>query len=278
MARVFVDPGYRGAWADVPYGVTQQMSNLGLPAFSISSIKVQPFTKVELFATPSALGTPVATINGPIEIPDLSTYTGNPDNRTNSMRVTWMDPPNSTKIACCTGTNKNCGALNPTGTKCKEFWQSYCSGAGMKDANCKKWANDNRTLAEPLVLNFCKLYPDDPFCTCINSKLLGPKFGMNPACADAACIQTGFKTANMMVPCPTIINCEQVNNIRTAGIQIASTANTAMNCGGTETAPQEDGLSGLVLFMLFMFFIVIAAVIALVIQLTGRKAGSKKEV
>ncbi len=162
MATVFTDPGYRGMKAVIPYGVTAPVSNRGIPVMSISSIVVPPFTKVELYPTHMVAGTPMATLNGPVSIPDLSKYTTYLDNLVVSMRVTWVDPPDSVKLACCSGTQANCGALEPNGAKCKSFWQSYCVGDNMKSAVCRKWANDNRDLATPAVVDFCKKYPDDP--------------------------------------------------------------------------------------------------------------------
>jgi hypothetical protein len=81
----------------------------------------------------------------------------------------------------------------------------------------------------------------------------------------------------MMTPCPTIYNCEQVNNISNAGVQIASTANTALNCGGNVTNVTEEGFSGAVMFMLFMFFILIVAGLALAVKIATGKPGVKNE-
>jgi hypothetical protein len=267
MATVFTDPGYRGMKTQIPYGVTSPVSNRGIPVYTISSIQVQPFTKVELYPTPAIIGTPMAVLNGPINIPDLSKYTTYIDNLIAGMRVTWVEPSDSVKLACCSGERANCGALDPNGAMCKSFWQSYCTGDRMKNASCRKWANENRDLATPAVMEFCRKNPTDPFCTCINSKVNGSGLGVNPACIDAACIQTGFKTSNMMTPCPPIYNCEQVNNITNMGVQISSTANTELNCGGTITKVESDGFSGTVIFMLFMFFVLIAAALALAFKL-----------
>lgn len=156
---------------------------------------------------------------------------------------------------------------------------------------CKAWASSNTAMNDVPVQNWCSRATNagKPFCACVNSKLKDPKYGINPVCVDGACIAGGYITSNMRaIQCPEIVNCTQQTTINNAGVSIGNTVPIEQNCGNTAQKPAQTpgqkpvqtpvpavkppqkatppaviakGPPGIILFLVFFFVMVIAAII-----------------
>jgi hypothetical protein len=151
--------------------------------------------------------------------------------------------------------------------------QDYCLNH-LDNEECQSWANssDNYIAAESAVKTFCKTNPNNPFCSCINSKAFS-SLGVNPACIDAKCVSSGFITGNMRtMKCPTVINCEMQNDLKNSGVSLISLGSFEQNCGNSGVGNVSGGLFSnlsftmqILIVMLFIILILVAIVMSTVI-------------
>lgn len=236
--QIYSDERYGGVMANVPYG-KWTADQLGFPNQAQDSIKIAPFTKVQIY-TDSNFGTLQTTLNGPRLIPDLKAI-GLPKDSMRSIAVTEIPVPVTTMMNCCSGALNGadtCGKYTSGSQLCKDSVQNYCN-SNMGLPACQSWCNQTHTC-DSAAIEYCNgVGKGTPFCSCLNSKLIGAsRYDVNPACFDADCFRTGYQTYNMRNPCPSIVNCSMQIDLRNSGIKIASTSNFEQNCGDHGTTTQ----------------------------------------
>src|SRR5579883_1322655 len=105
---------------------------------------------------------------------------------------------------------------------------AYCTQNNIwDDSNCRSWVQENQGKLDSTMVSFCKQYPTDPLCSCVNSEIPCPnKFDTN-------CIQNGgYETADMIQnQCPNVMNCTQFLSL-SPGAQALAT-NVEQNCSST---------------------------------------------
>jgi hypothetical protein len=153
--------------------------------------------------------------------------------------------------------------------------KSVCSNSKYITSDaCKEWCAKNPTACDQAVINWCSLEENanNPYCSCINSKINTPKYGINPLCVDSQCLQYGYATANMRTAeCPSIINCDIIANLNSDGISIGTTVPIQQNCSSiTGVSPSTPSTPSvpitstttlsptIILFLLFVFIIIIS--------------------
>lgn len=217
------------------------------------------------------------------------------------------------KYSCClnngpNGSKKTCDpTLNASNNLCDSTYKDYCKGSKiLNDKKCINWRNLRPTAAHETIKSYClnnlddikcqewcKISGngicdnaildycennDDPFCSCVNSKLQNPKFGVNPKCLDQDCIRHGYLTQNMKnANCPDIVNCEIQAKLNNSGVNLANfTIN--QNCGSKSidnnetsstdinTTPMPTSLASKlikppIIYVLIFIFVVFVALI-----------------
>jgi hypothetical protein len=172
------------------------------------------------------------------------------------------------QTACCLGkkdTGGTCApAYNISGGGCDSIMQTYCSEgdkiikdpkciewtntrpdvskqtvrlyclANLDKEECREWCSYNKIACDDAVSNWCATNINDPYCSCINSPLTDAKFGINPACNDRKCIDTGYITTNMEITnCPDVTNCEIQSQLLNSGVSLAGVT-INQECGKKE--------------------------------------------
>lgn len=291
---LWIDANFLNGQAVAGYGNYSSMTLLNMPNGKLSSIKIAPFTKVRLYSQQNFLGDMLELV-GATMVANLTTLGFN--DKTNSLQVIYVPPTLAEQVACCRGQSTGqCGAWVAGSQACDNTFLQYCAGTtngvSNMDAPCKAWASQNTAIADPLVINYCKSHPTDPFCYCINSPAQSKQI-MNPKCIDANCIKYGYQTTSMQqAPCPNIITCNMQVDLANAGTQLGNSIQLEQGCGnnGTTTgggaplynSPTSAGLgqptqstittyagtppvqkTNWLVFVFFFFIIVIAFVVIL---------------
>jgi hypothetical protein len=222
---------YTNTRNDVTFGEYASLTLLGAQLNSMSSIKIDALTTVILYDGLNFTGMS-KTLTGPLSMPSLNPIGFN--DRPESMKVLFNNPPLSTQVACCRGINTNqCGPYLPGTARCDNTFATYC--VTSMDGDCKNWCAKNPALCDDLVKQWCVSHPTDPYCACINSKL-NSKQSVNPKCFDPACIKYGYQTQSMaQTNCPSTVTCEMQVNLQNSGTQFATYVPLEQNCGGTST-------------------------------------------
>lgn len=112
--------------------------------------------------------------------------------------------------------------------------KGFCiNNLGRKE--CQDWCRQAGGDCDSAVIGWCSTHHDDPYCTCINSAITDPKYGINPKCVDSKCLSTGYITQNMKnTACPDITNCEVQAQLINSGISLAGVT-INQNCGKSPT-------------------------------------------
>lgn len=137
---------------------------------------------------------------------------------------------------------KEWGLANPSlGFEAKK---NYCSSLNLPFANsspqCAQFVQSSSAQGklDTMMTKYCKNYPSDPLCSCINSPLPCPnKFDKN-------CIQNnGYLTYSMInTNCPNIMNCSQFTSLSPGAQAIAT--NVQQNCTSNTTTGSGSTSSG----------------------------------
>jgi hypothetical protein len=154
--------------------------------------------------------------------------------------------PNDTN--CYNNMNAYCGGTNAFNSLCAQWKdaekkkQEYCnSSTHFAEPRCKEWCmkknadgSSNFGKCDVGARKFCGVdgVPNDPICSCINSKV----DRYNPACVDANCATDGYLTATQSeLACPNIVDCSIVMDLESQGV--ATLGEISQNC----VADQGDG-------------------------------------
>jgi len=143
----------------------------------------------------------------------------------------------------------------------------YCKyNAGTE--YCKNWCNNAPGgTCDTIVSDWCRRFPNDPYCSCINSKLNDPKFRqVNPVCIDSTCMQRGFKTkSHRDTACPAVTSCDIIYDAVNAGVNVINSTSIIQNCNnstgagagvgtGTGTGTDDDIILFVFAFIMFIIF------------------------
>ena len=277
VVELFRDDTYKGISVKLGYGRYSELDKqTGMPNNSITSVKVAPFTKVTLYKDRFFGPGRSVTVFGPKEIPHLSKYEGDLNNEITSAIVERVEPTIKQKLDCCTGRQtSHCAEFQPGSTTCNEAIAGYCSNR-LSDPFCKSWFKQHPAYGDAPSINYCRINPTDPYCSCINSKATGIA---NPKCVDRNCITNGYLTKNMReTPCPSQIDRTMYVNLTNSGVSLASTVPIQQNCGDPYdgarvntpivTDNSQPMLSSTVILIIAIVFICIVfiALIAVIIE------------
>lgn len=261
---------YQGNTAGLTYKKYANMTGIGIADNAITSLKIAPFTQVTLYDGIN-YAAPSLVIYGPKEIPNLSIYTSNFNDRASSIAVIRLEPDINTKMTCCqSGTSGTCGEFVPGAAVCQTVSTAYCSER-MWDPKCQSWCRANPAICDPMAIEYCKTYFNDPFCSCILSPVQTAGV-INPKCVDKTCLTSGYLTTNMLsTACPNQITCEVKNYLTNTGVILSNTIPVQQNCGGgsspqpsppivtnpvtTDDTTAITGLSSTWIFLIFIMFI-----------------------
>lgn len=103
--------------------------------------------------------------------------------------------------------------------------KEFCTNpANIDQEFCKIWCNRQKDgTCDSAVTEFCKKNKNHPYCSCINSKLAGRDYNINPKCFDADCLKTGYLTKTMdQTPCPNIVDCAMNIKLANSGVNLAN--------------------------------------------------------
>ncbi len=270
----WTNTNFSGTASPVQYGSYPSLTPTGIAPNTASSLKVGPLTDVYLYSLVNFDGTMVKISSG--DIPNLgSPYNFN--DKLRSLKVVFAEPPMATQVACCRGTNNApCGPYLPGTGRCDQVMLNYCPS--VMDAGCRDWASKNPGTADDMVTTWCKTHPSDPFCSCILSPVQ-TKMIVNPKCIDAQCLLGGYQTLGMkQTACPSVVTCNMQIDARNSGTQLATSIPVEQNCGANSTtsmntkstdttnnytgaaANQPSMSTGVILFLVFLFMLLIAVV------------------
>jgi len=260
-AQVWEDYNYKGSTSKLSYRNYSNVSSLGIPNDSVSSVKVAPFTRLILYDDSSYRGKKIS-ISGPREIPNLSVFTGDMNDAATSFKVERIEPSGRTIADCCTGKSSSyeCGEFKPNSSTCVSSMGEYCTAARMNLPECRSFCKENPAECDAAVISYCK-DNTDPFCACVNSPaaITG---AINPKCIDRACLDTGYLTSNMIqTSCPSVVNCKIQNTLVNSGIVLSNSTPIEQNCGAggeIETNILDDGSKNYVIYALVFIFILVA--------------------
>jgi len=193
------------------------------------------------------------------------------------MNTTYIFPPPSDPYNYCSKGDKifsdySClswAKIDPAGA---ETLRSKFYKSNLQIAESQDWCKANGGCDSD-SLAYCKLHPSDPYCACINSKVNKLGLGSNPACLDAKCVKTGYKTANMRTTCPNIVDCSIVANLSNSGVALTDLV-VNQNCANpTENAvnPTENAVNPIenassissieIILFVFIIFILLFSII-----------------
>lgn len=186
------------------------------------------------------------------------------------------------------------GFMHPNDSNCYNYMNAYCSaGANMWDGLCAQWGpveskkqeycNTGPHFAEQRCKEWCtkrnpdgtvnfgkcdagaRQYcgpdgnPNDPICSCINSKV--SKY--NPACVDSFCATSGYLTSTQSaLQCPNIVDCSIVMALESGGTTVVGDvkqncrAESSSNVGAPPPAPVEKTTNNLMIFLLIFVVII----------------------
>lgn len=189
--------------------------------------------------------------------------------------------------SCCITSNKIIGDLTcdpkynggASADACSTTFNNVCNGALLNSTSCIAWGakQDNTTLynirarsyckdnlnskwcrdkmveiggIDSNVADFCKLYPDDPFCSCSTALVASSTENMDPdiqaSLARPECFVKGcssgsaYKLANMRTSgnCPSIQICS--NKIDVNGNAAITLTNIQQNCTQTQSGANAN--------------------------------------
>jgi hypothetical protein len=271
---IYKDKSYGGVFANLTYGNYGDLgTSTGVPRNSISSLRIQPFVKVTLYTETYFTGK-MFVIIGPSDMPDLSLFYGNINDTIASIKVEAITPSLITQVNCCRGQTPSyqCGPYMPSSQTCTESLREY-STQNLHLNESKEWCKSHPELCDTAVIGYCQRYPDDPYCSCINSPA-NVKGVVNPKCVDRKCITSGYLTSSMLAtPCPTVINCDIQTQLYNSGVVLSNQIPIQQNCGTTGTmtssvttiptsSTSTNNVKYIIVFLLIIFVIVMAIVFA----------------
>jgi hypothetical protein len=157
---------------------------------------------------------------------------------------TCIDTLNS---VCSQGNN---AATNPV---CTNWLKQHCTADNINGSQiCRDFLNGAvaQGQMDNVMSTYCKRYPNDEMCSCINSQLPCPNK------QDSGCItRNGYITSAMLKnKCAPVISCSQQVNLSPSALNLALFVE--QDCFGTTTG----GLLGMTLFTwicIIMFILVI---------------------
>lgn len=232
---VWENTNYTGQSANINYGSYATTTLVTIPTKTISSLQVAAWTQVILYDGVAYTGSSI-TINGPAQIPDLSTYSTNFNDKTQSIAVTQLIPTTAQQMSCCNGTTSpvGCGQYVPGSATCTSAITANCtSQAGLSTAFCQSWCKDNPAICDTAVNTWCNTHPTDPYCSCLKSPAQ-VKGIINPKCVDQKCITGGYLTTDMINSnCPSVVTCTIKNSLTNSGVIISNEVPITQNCGNT---------------------------------------------
>ena len=96
-------------------------------------------------------------------------------------------------------------------------------------------------VCDSFMKEWCVKNPTHGDCTCLTASAKSGE-PINPICFSTACINGGYRTNNMgLLQCPSIITCNQINNIKSTGaIQLASGIQVEQGCGNNTNVTRTD--------------------------------------
>jgi hypothetical protein len=241
---IYDNDTYRGLSAVAGYGEYWRVDQtLGFKGDVLTSLKIQPFTRVILYEHEN-YGGKALVIDGPKEIPKLTNYVGGMNDKTTSMRVQRLEPSAQFKAECCSGKRSvyECGEYASGGAICTNAMAGFCGvPSNISNDMCKTWCRNNTAYCDASVRSYCASNPNDSYCTCVLSKAGDPKYGVNPLCVDKKCMDTGYATTNMKnTQCPNVINCTVKNQLINSGVVISNNIQTDQNCGNEASTTQDE--------------------------------------
>lgn len=122
-----------------------------------------------------------------------------------------------------------------------EAKKNYCSSINLPFANsspqCAQFVQSSSAQGklDTMMSKYCKNYPSDPLCSCINSPLPCPnKYDKN-------CIQNnGYLTYSMInTNCPNVVNCNQFTNLSPGALALGTSE--VQNCTSNTTTGSGSG-------------------------------------
>ncbi len=237
VVRIYENPDYQGRNAGLQYGEYAAVDkSTGVANDKVSSLKVAAFTKAVFYQGKNFTDSSI-TIIGPMSIPHLKNYKGGMNDNVSSIKITRIEPSGDTKAKCC-------AKLLPE-QQCGEFWGSS-------------------PTCDIAVSEYCRTRTSDAVCTCINSTLIDPKFGIHPKCIDKKCLETGYQTTGMKsTACPAIVDCKIQNQLVNSGIVLSNIIPVQQNCGTGATssvigdASIMDQLLSTQTIFIFIFLVII---------------------
>jgi hypothetical protein len=225
--------------ANIDYGTYSNVTKIGMPNDSISSIKVAPFTKVTLYDDAYYRGNKIS-FTGPKNIPRLGDYDSGWEDIITSIKVERVEPPIATQLSCCQGTTAatSCGEYKPNSARCNSVLGTYCADAAhLGEQRCRTYCRANTAQCDTAVVAYCAANPTDPFCTCLMSPA-STKGLINPKCVDRKCLDTGYITTSMgATACPSQVTCAINTALTNSGVILSNTVPVQQNCGNTTTPP-----------------------------------------
>jgi hypothetical protein len=282
MATIYGAVNYSGKSSYIE--TSQQVKTLEtMFNYGVRSVKVNDRYVLTIYDQAYYAGRSVK-ITGPANIPDIIKYSGGENlrfsNAAFSYQVQWLGPSDQWKAQCCTGqnTSSQCaeyGLSSTTSSQCLNTMATYCTKPeNITDPMCKTWCRSNTAYCDAAVRSYCATNPTDSYCSCINSKVDDPRYGLNPLCVDKQCMDYGYATTNMRnTQCPSVINCTVKNQLVNSGVVFSNNVATDQNCGTNDsttnpTSDDSNDVSGTEPFLqkylyVFIFFVFILFVVAL---------------
>jgi hypothetical protein len=140
------------------------------------------------------------------------------------------------------------------GNGCKIRKAEYCN-EHIFEPFCQEFCHKNNGLCDSGMEQYCKVFPDEEICSCINSKVQE----YNPICVDRKCIDHGYQTISMMNArgqgCQ-IIDCKSQINLENQKIDLHDII-IEQNCGQKKkTRSKIYYIIPILLISIFIFWII----------------------
>jgi len=176
-AQMWSGAGFTGQVYNLPYD-TPGVSQVNISAGSITSLKIQPFSRLIIYnrANYEGLG---LLLFGPLEIPDLAKYNANFNKNILSYKLINIIPHADITYQCCQGDldKSYCGEYVPNGAVCEGI-PSPCNLASRLDRpECQAWctANPTKCLTQKQLYCTDDVKRIDPFCgATVEEKIVPP--------------------------------------------------------------------------------------------------------
>jgi hypothetical protein len=176
--QIWTGFNYTGYSVKLLYSQYSNITSLGLPTPAVSSLKVGPYTSVELYNSEGAKGTNIKIV-GPMEVPNLSVYPGGSSFEVKSIRVFTYKIGAYNKMNCCQGSADPllCGEYEPGSARCDGAVADYCDSGRITLQSCKDWCNTNPIECLPVKTDWCKGIPEDPYCDSVDDGSISHRVG-----------------------------------------------------------------------------------------------------